>query len=155
MWILVDAIGGTGNVANGAGPNAGGGIALIDATRFGILQQDGPHHDDGFLADGDAGTDLREGSHPGTILDDDGFGGHAHAGIGPVVIAGAEIGALGDADVAADGDGNEVIDPGTLTKPDVVPHREPPWMLDVEIGLDEDVLPDLRAERPQDAALQP
>ena len=67
-------------------------------------------------------------------------------GIGPIVVAGAEIGSLRDADVAFHRDGGEIVDPGALADPAVITYAEVPGVLDFNRRLDDDVLADPRAE---------
>ena len=64
--------------------------------------------------DGDAGEDGGAGANPGAVFDDDRFDDQAEGGVGPVVVAGAEVDALGDAAVAADADRGEGVEPGSL-----------------------------------------
>jgi hypothetical protein len=48
------------------------------------------------------------------------------AGLAPVVVAGAEIDPLGEADVIGDGDGGKVVDPEVFAEPAVVTNGESP-----------------------------
>ena len=128
--------------------------ALIDAALLGVLEQDGAEREDRFLPDRHAGSDLCEGADPCAVLDDDRLRRHPHAGIRPVVIAGTEVDALRDADVAADCDRDEVVDPGALAEPDVVADSEAPRVLHVEGRLDVHVASDLRAEGAEDLRLE-
>lgn len=91
---------------------------------------------------------------PGSIFDDNGFHHERHDGIGPVVVAGAEIGSLGNTDIGADGDGNEIVDPGTLAEPDMIANGELPRILDVDAGFDDEAVADGGAEAAEDAGFE-
>src|SRR5579864_9158484 len=50
--------------------------------------------------------------------------------IAPIVVAGAEIGSLRDANAAPQTYGGEVVDPTALPDPAIARHLEVPWILD-------------------------
>lgn len=118
------------------------------------MEENGAEGDDGVLGDGDAGSDFDMGADPGAVFDGYGFDHEGHDGIGPVVIAGAEVGALGDADVGADGDGDEVVDPGAFAEPDVVADGELPGVFDMDAGLDLESFAYGGAEAAEDAGFE-
>jgi len=70
------------------------------------------------------------------------------------MVARAQVGTLRDDRVRADAHGHEVVDPGPLADPDVVPHFEMPWVLDMDIGLDQDTPPHSGAEPAEHPTLQ-
>ena len=65
------------------------------------------------------------------------------------MIAGAEVGALGDADIVAELHRGEVVDPGVLANPAVVGHNQMPGILDGDAGLDDDAFADSRTKESQ------
>ena len=98
-------------------------IANVDHVRFGIFGDDAAGGDDGVGFDGDAGEDGGAGADPSAVFDDNRFDYQAEGGVGPVVVAGAEVDPLGDAAVAADADRREGVEPGPLPDPAMVALR--------------------------------
>ena len=107
-------------------------------ARYGTVTEDGAGEQDGLGTDPGSVPDLNGGDHK------------AEGGVAPVVIAGAEIGSLADADVAAETDGSEVIDPAALADPAVITDDEVPGILDVDGGFDDDARADARSEGTQE-----
>src|SRR5690606_35749691 len=66
-----------------------------------------------------------------------------------VVITGAQIAVLGDADIVADGYGAERIELHPLTDPAMIPDRDLPGIGDARARLDARLVPDPGAEQPQ------
>jgi len=62
------------------------------------------------------------------------------------VIAGAEIGALGDADPIAESDLGEIVDPGVFPKPASFTNFQPPGELHTQAWLDATTSADLCPE---------
>src|SRR6266487_50094 len=95
-------------------------VSEVNTGRLRVLEEHGAQSDHRFLSDRNPGSDACERSHPCSVLDHDWADGPAHAGIGPVVIAGAEVCALRDAYVGPKPHLDEVVDPRTLADPGVV-----------------------------------
>ncbi len=86
------------------------------------------------------------GGDPGTLAESDGSGDEVEGVFFVVVRAGAEEGALGDADVGLDGDLGEAQDHDFFTDPNMVADVEVPREGDVDIGPDDDAVTDPGAE---------
>src|SRR5258707_4652989 len=70
------------------------------------------------------------------------------------MVAGAEKGALGNADVVLKGDRGKVEEPAFFAKPDVIAENEFPRKGDFDVGFDDDAATDARAEAAQDPTFQ-
>lgn len=123
-----------------------GWVALVDHPGLQVAAGDGAEAEDGSLADGDAGADGGIGGNPGAVADGYGGGGEGKVGVAPVVVAGAEVGPLGDADVGSYSDGGDVVEPGLFTEPGVIAKGEPPGEFNFDAGLNADALPDASAK---------
>jgi hypothetical protein len=58
------------------------------------------------------------------------------------VVAGAEVGSLGDADPIAEGDGRKVVEPSVFCKPAWFSRLQSPGEFHVQAGLDPAARPD-------------
>ena len=96
--------------------------------------------------DSDTWKDGGASADPGAVFDDDRFDDQAEGGVGPVVVAGAEVDALGDAAVAADADRREGVEPGTLSDPAMVTDFQVPGILDVDRRFEHHTLANFGAE---------
>jgi hypothetical protein len=85
----------------------------------------------GRTGPGEHGT----GGDPGVWADGDRAEAEVKAGGAEVVVAGAEVGALGDADAIAQGDGGEVVEPGVLRQPAGLAHLQAPGEFHAQAGL--------------------
>jgi hypothetical protein len=86
-------------------------------------------------------------SNPGTVCEFDWPGLQPKGRIGPIMVAGAQIGALRDANVIADPYGGEIIDPAALAEPNVVSHIKMPRVFDPHARLNDDARSHLSAKR--------
>lgn len=65
------------------------------------------------------------------------------------MVAGAEVGALGDADTIADGDGGEVVEPGVFRQPAGLAYLQTPGEFHAQAGLEAATGADLGPEGAQ------
>jgi hypothetical protein len=56
----------------------------------------------------------------------DGAKAEVEAGLAPVVVAGAEVNSLGEANVVFDDNGGKIVDPKIFPQPAMVPNSQPP-----------------------------
>jgi len=63
------------------------------------------------LAHSDAGAYHGARSNPGAVTKDDGFHDETECGIRPVMVSSAEVSALGDADIIANRDIAQIVNP--------------------------------------------
>jgi hypothetical protein len=120
-------------------------MALADHHRW-IAPQDGTggHRtaDDSRQANYGASTDAGAGGYHGLGRNPDfrADGDRAEAKIKPgvpmIVVAGTEIGTLGQADVGADGDRTQVVDPDVFAEPAMVGNGETPGKFDPQPRFD-------------------
>ena len=66
------------------------------------------------------------------------------------MVAGAEVGALGEAHPITEGDGGEVVEPGVFRQPAVVTDHEAPGEFDAQTGLEAAAAADLGPEGAQE-----
>ena len=142
------------DVTDGAGFGPFSRVAGVDPVWFGVREESRSERDDRLLTDSDARGDPRMGTDPGSVLNGDGLHQERHGRIGPVVISGAKVGALGDADIRANGDRHEVVDPGAFAEPDMITDNEVPRVLDMDTRFDDQPFADFRAEDSKDSGLQ-
>ena len=81
-------------------------------------------------------THHRPGADPDAVFQHDGLHNEIERWLFVVVVAREQEGALGDADVRADGHLLEVVDPHMLAEPAVVADRELPGEFDLHRGFD-------------------
>ncbi len=93
--------------------------------------------DHGFCAD------------PGPIFDRDWSRHDSEARIGPVVVSGTKIRALGDTHIRADADVDPIVDPGVLSDPAIAADRKMPGVPDAHTGFDDHAGADSGAEQPE------
>ena len=146
---------GSGRIANRSLPHLHGRVAGVDPAWFRILEKHGPQRDDRLFADRHAGTDFGERADPSPPADAHRFNHKPHAGIGPIMIAGAEIGPLGNARMRFEHDIAHIVDPGALPKPDMIANRQPPGIFDMNARLDQKPRPNPRAKRPENPRFEP
>ncbi len=103
-----------------------GGVAAVDGPGLKGLASNAAEGEDGAAADGDTGANGGPGGYPTRGFQVDGPEAEVEAGLAPVVVAGAEVDALGEADIIFDGDGGEVVDPEVFAEPAVVADGESP-----------------------------
>lgn len=82
----------------------------------------------------DARTYYRLGPHPDTILDHNRSYNEIESLFRVIVVTGAEIGPLGDTDIAADTDFVQRVEQDAFADPGVVADFEVPGIFDVDAG---------------------
>lgn len=70
------------------------------------------------------------------------------------MVAGAQVSTLGNADVGADPDAKESVQPDAFADPAMVADLQQPGRLDIDAGLEQDAVPDPRAEQTQQPDFQ-
>ena len=88
-------------------------------------------------------------SHPGTVFQPDGTNDQGKRWIGPIVITGAQISALRKADVIANGDWHQIVDPTFFAEPAVISHSQVPGIFHREVVLHYCTMADFSTKRPQ------
>ena len=119
-----------------------------------VSHDDAAGADHTALADFDAWGDEGLGGDPGALAEGDGLGDQVEGGFFVIVRAGAEEGALGDADVGLNGDLGEAQDHDLLADPNVVADVEAPGEGDVDVCADDDALADPGSEQAQEGGTQ-
>ena len=102
-----------------------------------------------------AGSDERFSADPGPVAENDPAAEDLHVGSGPVVITGAKIGALRNADVRANDNRGQIIDPDIFAEPAVIARFEVPGKFDANARLDIDALADVSSKQSKDGAFEP
>lgn len=89
----------------------------MDLIRRNGTDGDATRRYDAAFSNSDAGAYERSGAHPGSILHNDWIYSKAERSVGPVVVACAEIGALGDTHVPFDNHRSQIVDPNIFAYP--------------------------------------
>lgn len=116
---------------------------------------DGARRHDGVRAYGDAREHRGAGGDPGAVLHHDRGVAVAEVRGTVVMAAGAEQRLLGDTDMRPQGDRLQVEQPGALTDPGVVTHRQLPRPQDPHPVAYQHPFTDRRSEGPQQRDAQP
>ena len=123
-----------------------GGVAAVDGPGLKGLAGNAAEGEDGAATDGDARANGGPSGYPTTGFQVDGAEAEVEAGLAPVVVAGAQVNPLGEADIIFDGDGGEVVDPEVFAEPAMVANGESPGKFNPYPWLDIDALADLGAK---------
>jgi len=124
-----------------------------------VAAQDGPgrhvltHHscqaDHGSRTKPDARPHHRTCGNPDVVLDLDGRRPQAEGHRSKIVVSGAQVGPLGEADSISDADRGQIVNPQPLTKPAMVAYLQPPGEGDLQAGLEAPAPTDARTKKPQ------
>jgi hypothetical protein len=134
--------------------NEDGRVALINAVSLKIFTGHGSGNENRMRIDGNARTDPRPGPNPGAVRNGDGFYDQIERRQFVIMAAGAEKGALGNADIVPDGDPLQVQQPTFFTQPDVIADGQFPRERDFNLGLDRDPPADVRSKDAKHGAFQ-
>lgn len=136
-------------VGDGSEGHERGWIAGVDLPGGDVSGDHAPCGSDGTFGNCDTGAEQGSGGNPSAVAHRDRLDHEAEGRIGPIVIASAEVSALGDADIGSEADLGQIVDPGILADPGVVTDRKFPWVLDSDARLDDDAVADGRTEGPE------
>ena len=113
------------------------GIARVNLESRNILGYNAASCRNAALIHGHAGTDHGARPDPGAVAKDDGFRDKTEGGIGPVMVAGAEISPLRNAHIVPNRDLRQIVDPYLFAYPGAVPEREEPRVFNANARLDD------------------
>jgi len=132
-----------------------GGVAADDGRGWYALHDDAPRGGNRIGLHLHATKQRRSRTNPSTGMHDYRFRQQIESRRAVIVAAGAEISVLRNADMTADGDIFDIVDPHVLTDPAMIANREPPGVFDADVWFEVNAMTDLRTEQTEQSRLEP